>query len=92
MALDTQAKRASAAGLGGFGFIIPSASLGQDDLQTISGFYGGILAAAAGGGFVQITLLTATEYIANALTAIDLLPQVLTDGDYIAQALTVEDS
>ena len=46
MAIDTAAKRASAAGFGTFEeHIIPDGTLDQGDRQTMAGCYSGILAA-----------------------------------------------
>ncbi len=88
MAIDSAVKRASVAG-----FIIPDGTLDQGDRQTIAGMYRGILATAAVvSAFLAITVLTATEYIAQELAAADLIAQTLTAGDLITQTLTVEDS
>lgn len=46
MAIDTAAKRASAANFGRFGngYLIPDGTIGQADKQSITGLYAGILA------------------------------------------------
>ena len=70
----------------------------RNGLRAKSVFSGGLWQSIGGEGhvadvaeFMRITLLTATNYIAQELAAINLVEQTVTTGNYITQAVTAEE-